>query len=56
MSHNDLRTHFGLGDAPAAQVTIRWPDGRFQELSNLEANHFYTIRESEGVIRKSPRR
>ncbi len=56
MSHNDVRAHFGLGDAPAAQVTIRWPDGRFQELSNLEANHFYTIQESEGVIRKSPRR
>ena len=56
MSHNDLRTHFGLGDALVAQVTIRWPDGRVQELQNVEANHFYTVHETEGMIQKRPGR
>ena len=52
MSHNDLRLHFGLGKAPAADVAIRWPSGQTEELENLKANHFYTVRESQGVIGK----
>ena len=52
MSHNDLRLHFGLGKALAADVAIRWPSGQTEELENLKANHFYTVRESEGVIGK----
>ena len=52
MSHNDLRLHFGLGKAPSADVTIRWPSGQTEELENLKANHFYTVRESQGVVGK----
>ena len=56
MSHNDLRVHFGLAAAIVAQVKIRWPDGRWQELPDLESNHFYTVQESKGVIWKRLRR
>ena len=29
LSHNDMRVHFGLGDADrVARVEIRWPSGR----------------------------
>ena len=52
MSHNDFRLHFGLGEAQAADVVIRWPRGQTQELRKLKANRFYTVKESEGVIGK----
>ncbi|MBA3647346.1 MAG: VCBS repeat-containing protein [Chitinophagales bacterium] len=36
--------HFGLGDATSVdKVYIKWPDGRQQELDNLEADHVYTV-------------
>jgi len=52
MSHNDFRLHFGLGEAQAADVVIRWPNGQTQELRKLKANRFYTVKDSEGLIRE----
>jgi len=50
ISQSDLRIHFGLGKAPKAQnVTIRWPSGLTETLSNLLANHYYTVIEGRGV-------
>jgi enediyne biosynthesis protein E4 len=50
VSQNDLRLHFGLGKAEKAEkVVIRWPSGLSETLSGLAANHFYTIREGQGV-------
>jgi enediyne biosynthesis protein E4 len=41
---NDLRPHFGLGDAPrAATVRVEWPSGAVEEFSNLARDQFYTI-------------
>ncbi len=45
--------HFGLTDAPIEKLQIRWPDGKFQEVSKLEANQQYTI-EYAPTTRLSP--
>ncbi len=40
----DPRVHFGLGDADALEgVTIRWPNGRVQELGDLEGGREHRI-------------
>ena len=50
ISHNDLRVHFGLGTATAAErVTIRWPTGDVERLGSLPSDRFYVAREGEGV-------
>jgi hypothetical protein len=50
-SANDLRLHFGLGDAAKVDLTIRWPNGQLEKIANLPANRFFTIREGGGVIK-----
>jgi enediyne biosynthesis protein E4 len=51
LSQNDLRLHFGLGNHDHVdKVEILWPSGKKQELSQLASDHFYTVREGEGVI------
>ena len=50
ISQNDLRLHFGLGHADKTEkVTIRWPNGLVETLPNLAANHFYVVREAQGI-------
>jgi hypothetical protein len=51
-SVNDRRLHFGLGEAPAADLTIRWPNGRTENVSGAPAGHLVTIREGSGMVRK----
>jgi hypothetical protein len=42
---NDPRVHFGLGDETIARdVKVRWPDGRVEELGDLEADRDHVIR------------
>lgn len=42
--HNDLRAHFGLGDATVAEtLRIEWPSGIVQELTNVAARQILTI-------------
>jgi hypothetical protein len=51
LSQSDLRIHFGLGDANKVdRLEIRWPSARTEVLSDLAANHFYVVKESQGVI------
>jgi hypothetical protein len=51
LSQNDLRIHFGLGNANTVdRLEVRWPSGRTEVLSGLAANHFYVVKESQGVI------
>jgi hypothetical protein len=46
-SHDDLRLHFGLGtETSAASISIRWPSGATQALSNVTANRVVTVREA----------
>jgi hypothetical protein len=44
-SHDDLRLHFGLGPATAANVEVRWPSGTTQALTNVRARQFLTVTE-----------
>jgi hypothetical protein len=51
LSQNDLRVHFGLGAAEKVdKVEIRWPSGKTEALENLAADHFYYVKEGEGLI------
>jgi hypothetical protein len=50
LSQNDLRLHFGLGDAKVMDaVSIRWPNGSTETLRNVAANAIYTITEGQGI-------
>jgi enediyne biosynthesis protein E4 len=50
-SQNDLRLHFGLGKATAAElVEINWPSGLKESFKNLSANRMYVIQEAKGVL------
>lgn len=52
-SQNDLRLHFGLGDAQVAdRVHVRWPSGAEETLSDLPADHVVVIEEGRGAVRR----
>jgi enediyne biosynthesis protein E4 len=52
LSQNDLRLHFGLGKADHVdEAQIVWPSGATEVVRQLAADRFYTIRESQGVIK-----
>jgi hypothetical protein len=45
-SHDDLRQHFGLGDASRVdEVVVYWPSGKVQRLTNVDARQRVTITE-----------
>jgi enediyne biosynthesis protein E4 len=45
-SHNDLRLHFGLGAAAAAEtIEVRWPNGRVETLKDVRGGRVVTIKE-----------
>jgi hypothetical protein len=47
-SHDDLRLHFGLGAARAAElVEVRWPSGAVDLLDDVAAGRLRTLREGE---------
>jgi enediyne biosynthesis protein E4 len=51
LSQNDLRLHFGLGaHEKAEKVEIFWPSGKVETLAGLNADHFYIVREGDGVV------
>jgi hypothetical protein len=48
LSHNDMRIHFGLDGAQRIdRVRIRWPDGKTEVRSGMNAGQYVTIREGE---------
>jgi hypothetical protein len=50
LSQNDLRVHFGLGNAPKAdRLEIRWPSGAVDMIEGIEANQILTVREGVGI-------
>ena len=54
-SQNDLRAHFGLGDAATVEtIRIEWPSGIVQELGNVPANQFLTITEQQPGVTTAP--
>ncbi len=51
LSQNDLRIHFGLGNATKIdKVEVHWPSGKSETLTNLAADHFYSVVEGQGIV------
>ncbi len=51
LSVNDSRLHFGLGAAASADVEIRWPLGRTEELAKVAADQLIWVKEGSGISR-----
>ena len=45
-SQSDPRVRFGLGDAAVVQVHITWPDGRMQNVDELQTGVYHEIHET----------
>jgi enediyne biosynthesis protein E4 len=53
-SASDLKALFGLGAAPQADsVTLTWPSGAVQTLTNVKADQVLTVREEAGNSRQA---
>jgi hypothetical protein len=51
LSQNDLRVHFGLGEATRIdQVEIRWPSGAVDVIRDLATDKFYSVLEGKGIM------
>jgi len=51
-SQNDLRVHFGLGQAAKVDLLeIHWPSGQVDSLKNVDANQVLYVKEGEGIAR-----
>jgi enediyne biosynthesis protein E4 len=51
ISQSDLRQHFGLGKAAKAdEIEVRWPSGRIDRISEVNANQFISIQEGRGLV------
>jgi hypothetical protein len=51
LSSNDMRVHFGLGDATdAGTAEIHWPSGKQETLKLPGTDRIYTVREGQGII------
>ena len=51
LSVNDSRLHFGLGPAATADIEVRWPLGRVEKFSGVEADQLICIQEGAGITR-----
>jgi hypothetical protein len=55
LGQNDLRLHFGLGNATTVdRIEIKWPSGPVEVVNAVAANHAVTIQEGRGLIRRVP--
>ena len=52
ISQSDFRVHFGLGKAAAADISVRWPDGKSENFTGVAAGQIVTIEEGKGITRK----
>jgi hypothetical protein len=50
-SASDQRLHFGLGEAAAADLEIRWPCGNRESLAKVAADQLVVIREGAGIVK-----
>jgi hypothetical protein len=52
LAQNDLRVHFGMGQAQSAdRLEIRWPSGATDVLVNIGANQIITVEEGSGTFK-----
>jgi enediyne biosynthesis protein E4 len=54
ISQSDFRLHFGLGKAASANLSIRWLDGKTENLSGVAAGEVVTVQEGKGIVKKQP--
>ncbi len=54
ISQSDFRLHFGLGKATTADLSVRWPDGKNENFTEVAAGQIVTIEEGKGITRKQP--
>lgn len=55
LSQSELVLTFGLGSRTTVDsLEIRWPNGRIQSLSNINAGQTITVEEGRGIIAKRP--
>ena len=54
MSQSDFRLHFGLGNAAAANLAVRWLDGKTENFSSVAAGEIVTIQQGKGIVKKQP--
>ncbi len=51
LSQNDLRVHFGLGQAIRIdRLVVRWPSGVVEQLEGLPVDKFLTVEEGKGLV------
>jgi len=51
-SQNDLRVHFGLGQAKKAdRIEIRWPSGLEESFRDVAANRVVVVKEGQGILK-----
>jgi hypothetical protein len=55
LGQNDLRVHFGLGDATRVErLDVRWPSGEVETLRDVAADQIVTVTEGKGITSRSP--
>ena len=54
VSQNDLRLHFGLGEAERMRVAVAWPSGGRDIVEAVAAGQTITIREGAGIVQARP--
>jgi len=51
LSQHEFCIHFGLGTHDRVdKAEIVWPNGKVETLTNLAADHFYKLKEGQGVV------
>jgi hypothetical protein len=54
LGQNDLRAHFGLGDAARIErIDIRWPTGTVETIREVAADQIVTVSEGRGITDRS---
>ena len=55
VSHNDLRAHFGLGQAAAVEsILVRWPSGDEEAFPGVQADADWLLVEGSGAAKAQP--
>jgi hypothetical protein len=55
LSRSDLHLHFGIGKASIIdKVEATWPNGPTQSFTNLQPNHFYSLKQNGTLVLSDP--
>jgi hypothetical protein len=55
LGQNDVRLHFGLGEAAVAErIDVEWPGGSTDVVRRVAADQILTIKEGSGIVSRMP--